>query len=185
VSAFCGVVLTGGRSIRMGSDKAFVPVDGRPMVQRVTAALWAAQASEVLAVGGDLGRLAALGLDGRADPHQGDGPLGGLVTALALVSYDIAVVLATDLAWIDVATVTTLVAALARDPDAEVAAAHGDRREPLCAAWRVDRCRPVVAAAHAAGERAVHVAMRRLAVVDVPVAPDVVRNANTRDDLRR
>jgi molybdopterin-guanine dinucleotide biosynthesis protein A len=185
VRAFSGVVLTGGRSTRMGTDKAFVLVDGQPMVQRVAAALWGAKAAAVLAVGGDLPGLAALGLDARADPRQGDGPLGGLVTAFELVPGDVAVVLATDMAWIDAATVTGLIAALEDSVEADVVAAHADRREPLCAAWRVGRCRSAVAYALAAGERAVHRAMRLLNVVDLPVEPAVVRNANTHDDLRR
>jgi molybdopterin-guanine dinucleotide biosynthesis protein A len=182
---FSGVVLTGGRSTRMGTDKAFVLVDGQAMVQRVAAALGAAGAGDVLAVGGDLPRLRALGLDARADPLQGDGPLGGLVTGLDLVHGDVAVVLATDLAWIDSATVTSLVAALDLDSNADVAAAHAGRLEPLCAAWRVERSCAVLREEHRAGERAVHRALRRLAVVEVPVAAGAVRNANTREDLHR
>jgi molybdopterin-guanine dinucleotide biosynthesis protein A len=185
VGGFSGVVLTGGRSTRMGHDKAFVMLDGRPLVVRVADALRRAGAEEVLAVGGDIGGLIALGVDARADPLQGDGPLGGLLTALGLVEREEAVILATDLAWIDAVTVAALVAALDDDTSADVAAARADRLEPLCAAWRVDRSRPVVAAAHAAGERAVHRAMERLAVVTVRVAAGAVRNANTRDDLRR
>ena len=42
--AFSGAVLTGGRSRRMGTDKALVAVEGRPMVVRVAAALRAAGA---------------------------------------------------------------------------------------------------------------------------------------------
>ena len=94
---FTGAVLTGGRSTRMGTDKAFVEVDGRPMAGRVAAALRAAGAAEVLAVGGDLDRLPSLGFD-RAVPdrHPGEGPLGGLLTALAAAGHDVVVVLACD-----------------------------------------------------------------------------------------
>jgi molybdopterin-guanine dinucleotide biosynthesis protein A len=183
MAPFSGVILTGGRSTRMGTDKAFVLVEGRPMVLRVADALRAAGAAELLAIGGDLAGLSALGLDARADPRQGDGPLGGLVTALAVVGHDVVVVLATDLAWIDGATIGALAGAVSGDAD--VAAAHTGHLEPLCAAWRVERCGPVLTAAHAAGERAVHRAMRRLRVVEVPVRQDVVTNANTRDDLSR
>ena len=51
--AFAGAVLTGGRSSRMGRDKATLPVDGVPMAARVADALRRAGAEPVLAVGGD------------------------------------------------------------------------------------------------------------------------------------
>jgi molybdopterin-guanine dinucleotide biosynthesis protein A len=176
----------------MGRDKAFVPVEGEPMVRRVAATLWSAGAAEVLAIGGDVARLAALGLDARVDPRQGEGPLGGVLTALEIVTGDIAVVVATDLAWLDATAVAALVVALSRRPLAAVAAAVGRAGddasgdvEPLCAAWRVARTRPVVGAAYDRGERAVRRVLQGLAVVTVSVDAATVRNANTPDDLRR
>ena len=185
VPPFSGVVLTGGRSRRMGTDKAFVVVDGRPMVLRVAAALQGAGAAEVLAVGGDGPALAALGLDARADPRQGEGPLGGILSAFEVVAHDVVVVLATDLAWIDAATVARLVHALG---ERAVAVARTGRREPLCAAWRASASGDELTRAYDGGERAVHRAMDRLdaaAVAEVAVTPGLVANANTPADLGR
>jgi len=184
MAAFSGAVLTGGRSLRMGTDKALVAVDGRPMVLRVAAALTAAGATDVHAVGGDAAALAALGLDAQEDPRQGEGPLAGVLTALDVVEHDLAVVLATDMAWIDAATVALLVAA-ADDEAVAVAVARAERLEPLCAAWRVSRCRAALHAAYDGGERAVHRAIAALDPVEVAVAPLAVANANTPADLRR
>jgi molybdopterin-guanine dinucleotide biosynthesis protein A len=181
---FSGVVLTGGESRRMGTDKARLAVDGRPMAVRVADALRAAGAADVHAVGGAVDELRALGLDAVVDPRQGEGPVAGLLSAFAVVAHDVAVVLATDLAWMEPATVTALVDALA-DPAAAVAVARADRLEPLCAAWRVSRCRPVVEARYAAGERAVHRILVALAPVEVLVPARTVANANTPEDLRR
>jgi len=181
---FGGVVLTGGESRRMGRDKAFVPVDGIPMAQRVADTLRGAGAQSVMAIGGDLAGLRALGLDARPDPRQGDGPLGGLVTALELAAEPVVAVLATDLAWVPPAVVVSLVERLGTEVAADVAAALTDRREPLCAAWRVDPCLDELAAAHLAGVRSVAAAMDRLAVADVPVDRDLLWNANTPEDLR-
>ena len=72
-----GAVLTGGRSARMGTDKAFVDVQGTPLVALVAGALRSAGADRVVAVGGDATRLRALGLDAVADPHVGEGPMAG------------------------------------------------------------------------------------------------------------
>ncbi len=168
----------------MGADKAFVAVDGQPMVLRVAAALRGAGAAEILTVGGDVAALRQRGLDARPDPRQGEGPLGGLVSAFELAGQEVAVVLATDLAWIDAATITRLLEGLAGSV-APVAVARADRLEPLCAAWRVEPCQPVVAAAFEAGERAVHRALASLDVTEVSVAPGVVANANTPADLHR
>jgi molybdopterin-guanine dinucleotide biosynthesis protein A len=179
---FSGAVLTGGRSRRMGTDKALVAVDGRPMAVRVAAALRTAGAADVHAIGGDQEALRALGLEAHDDPDQGEGPLAGLLRGFDVVAHDVAVVLATDLAWIDAATVTALVRAAAGH---DVAVARADRVEPLCAAWRVSRCRREVRAAYDGGERAVHRALALLDAVEVAVAPAAVANANTAADLHR
>ncbi|MER3453356.1 MAG: hypothetical protein C4344_06940 [Acidimicrobiia bacterium] len=50
---FSGAVLTGGRSSRMGRDKAFVALGGRPLVTYPVGALRMAGATEVFAVGGE------------------------------------------------------------------------------------------------------------------------------------
>ena len=77
-----GAVLAGGASARMGTDKAFIEIDGEPMVARAAGALRAAGAAPVLVVGGDRSRLSALGLYHVPDRHPGQGPLGGVITAL-------------------------------------------------------------------------------------------------------
>src|SRR4051812_7130721 len=183
MTPFSGAVLTGGRSRRMGADKAFLAVDGKPMVLRVVGALRAAGAADVHAIGGDRDTLAALGLTAHPDPRQGEGPLAGLLTALAVGQRDIAGGLATDLAWIDAATVTSLVAALSADTGAAAAVARADRLEPLCAAWRVSRSGDALHAIYDAGERAVHRALGGLPVVTVDVAAAAaVVNANTPAD---
>ena len=80
---FTGVVLTGGRSERMGRDKALLEVDGESMATRVTHALRAAGAVDVVCVGGDAPALRALGLAVIDDEHPDAGPLGGVLTGLA------------------------------------------------------------------------------------------------------
>lgn len=67
----------------MGRDKALIHLDGQALAARVAAALRAGGCGEVLAVGGDHTALARLGLSPVADRWPGEGPLGGLATALA------------------------------------------------------------------------------------------------------
>ncbi len=168
----------------MGQDKAFVEVGGRPMAAIAADALRAAGAAEVIAVGGDLARLTALGFDRAvADEHPGEGPLAGLLTALGAATDDIAVVLACDLPFADPAAIRLVLEAVGGHDAAMV---RTDRLEPLHAAWRRVRCLPVLAAAFDAGERAVHRSLDGLVVAEVTVAdPSVLHNANRPGDLPR
>jgi molybdopterin-guanine dinucleotide biosynthesis protein A len=168
VERFSGVVLTGGASTRMGRDKAFVTVRGRPMARIAAHALAAAGAAEVFCVGGDLAALRAAGLDGRPDRHPGEGPLGGLVTGLAEASTPLAVVLSCDLPLITGAEVDKVVAALADRPDVAAAAPVVDGRPQfLTAGYRVAPALAGLAAAFASGERAVRRGAAALAWVGV------------------
>ena len=80
-----GLLLTGGASRRMGSDKALLEVEGRRMVDRAAAAL-AAVAAPVVEVGPGWSSLPAV----REDP-PGSGPLAAVsagVAALRAAGHD-------------------------------------------------------------------------------------------------
>ena len=161
---FAGAVLTGGASRRMGTDKALLEVDGVALAVRVADALRAAGAARLLAIGGDLDALAALGVEGIPDQHPGEGPLGGILTALAAVDEDVVVVLACDLPDPDPAAIRAVVDALG---EADVAAPPG---ELLHAAYH-RRAERHLADAFAAGERAPRRAVEGLRVVEVTDLP--------------
>lgn len=181
--AFAGAVLTGGRSSRMGRDKATLPVDGVPMAARVAEVLRQAGAEPILAVGGDRAALESLGLTWVADRYPGEGPLGGIVSAFAAVGRDtLVVIVATDLPDLSAPVLDVLVAGLGAH---DVAVAGGAHPEPLCGVWRVSTCEAVVAGAFDQGERAVHRAMAALDMVVVPVPAQHLRNVNHPDDLGR
>jgi molybdopterin-guanine dinucleotide biosynthesis protein A len=90
-----GLLLTGGASRRMGSDKALLEVDGRRLIDRAAAAL-AAVADPVLEVGPGWSDLPSV----REDP-PGSGPLAAVsagAAALRAAGHDGAVlVLAVDM----------------------------------------------------------------------------------------
>lgn len=151
--AFSGAILTGGKSSRMGMDKAFVLVDGLPLASRVEAAHTAAGATEVLAVGGDERGLRALGLRFVADLYPGDGPLGGIISALRAATTPVVVVTATDMPFLNGKDVTPLLDALSVEDESLVAvsAAEG-HTQPMHAAWRVSAL-PLIERAFAEGQR--------------------------------
>jgi molybdopterin-guanine dinucleotide biosynthesis protein A len=165
----------------MGRDKALVEVGGVALARRVADALVEAGAARVVAVGGDLAALRGLGLDAVPDQHPGDGPLGGILTALAEADEDVVVVLACDLTAADPSTIRSVVEALG---DADVAAPWMDgRHELLHAAWH-RRSATHLADAFARGERAPRRAVDGLTVVPVHgLAPEALADADTPADL--
>jgi molybdopterin-guanine dinucleotide biosynthesis protein A len=167
---FGGVVLTGGLSTRMGTDKAFlVPGDGGPVLaERARRALADAGARQILAVGGDRVRLRDLGFTTVPDRIPGRGPLGGLISGLQAASQDLVVVLSCDLPAIDGATVTELVRCLARRPDAAAALPTFDGRcQVLVGAYRRRVAAPVLEAAFGDGERSIRRALGPLVIAPV------------------
>jgi molybdopterin-guanine dinucleotide biosynthesis protein A len=172
-----GAVLCGGASRRMGVDKATVLVDAVPMARRVADVLADAGCSPVIAVGGSPQNLEVLGVAHVVDDHPGEGPLGGILTALAVSTP--AVVLACDLPRLDAGTIIRLMVALEGH---DAAIARTDRAEPLCAAWSAGATAQL-RACFATGERAVHRAIDGLDIAWVDVDSDELRNVNTPDDL--
>jgi molybdopterin-guanine dinucleotide biosynthesis protein A len=91
-----GVILAGGRSSRMGTDKAAYAVAGRPMIEWVAEALESVCDRIVVAGREELAGWETLADPGR--PHRG--PLAGLVAALhALPGRHLAVV-SVDQPWV-------------------------------------------------------------------------------------
>ncbi|MGH9133943.1 MAG: molybdenum cofactor guanylyltransferase [Ilumatobacteraceae bacterium] len=174
-----GAVLVGGTSRRMGRPKATIEIGGSAMAARVASALDAAGCSPVRMVGGGL-PAGDLGFASVDDRWPGEGPLGGVITAIIDAGCDV-VVAACDLPDLDAATVLAI-----RDAPgagtADAVVAVTDRLEPALARWNhgtLDR----LMAMFASGERALHVALGRLAVVEVVVDPAALRNVNTPGDL--
>ena len=160
-TTFSGAVLVGGRSSRMGVDKASLFAD------RVEAALRAAGAAEVLRIGGPE----------HPDDHPGSGPLGGIATALRHAAHDPVVVLACDLPAVHPDGIARVVDALG---SADVALPPG---EPLHAAWR-RRALPAIDWAIRAGDLAVRAAIARLHAVEVHgLDPAWLANVNSPADL--
>lgn len=160
-----GAVLTGGASSRMGRDKAAIEVGGVAMADRVAAALRAAGAAAVVTVGG-------AGSD-VADDHPGEGPLGGVLTALRWAGDQVVVVAPCDL----VAPDPSAFAALAAAAPAITGAA-----EPLPIAVDPAALGPL-AAAFQAGERSLRRAVAGLGVAVVAVDAAAVADADVPSEL--
>jgi molybdopterin-guanine dinucleotide biosynthesis protein A len=177
---FTVAILIGGDSSRMGSDKATYEIDGTAMANLVAQAATEAGASEVLLVGGTSSRAKALVGSWKKDTYPGEGPLGGVITALKASKTDSVVVLSCDMPFITSAVISSLVSGLA---DAQATVGRTDRLNWLCAAWSKDECLQTLQGVWKRNERAVHRAAVLLDVLEVPVPAVAVRNINTPQDL--
>ena len=174
----------------MGRDKAFVTVSGVEMVTRAVQALTAAGASAVTVVGGNAHRLDDLGLPQIADEYPGEGPLGGIISALRHFAstddhVDVVVIMACDLISPTDAAVRSVAAAL-HDPAVDVVVpVVDDRAQWLHAAWRI-RVLESLSRDFAAGIRAPRKATQNLAVREIR-GEDAAwfRDADRPEDLPR
>jgi molybdopterin-guanine dinucleotide biosynthesis protein B/molybdopterin-guanine dinucleotide biosynthesis protein len=133
-----GALLAGGRSTRMGADKALLDFAGEPLWRRGQRAL-ASRFSRVL-VAGDRPDLATPELPCYPDRYPGSA-LGGLATALAHAGRDWVCVLPCDLPYPSPALLTTL---LAHRAGAQAVVPRTPRgSEPLVACYHRD-CLPVI-----------------------------------------
>jgi rhodanese-related sulfurtransferase/molybdopterin-guanine dinucleotide biosynthesis protein A len=169
----------------MGQDKALLPIDGEAMASRVARALRAAGAATVVAIGGDLPRLAALGLDARADEEPDGGPFPATLQALRGAEHDIVAVLSCDLVAPAATAVAHLVARLADAPSDVLAAVPvvDGHHQWMHAAWRAAAREPL-AEARSAGARSLRRAAPQLALLEVhDLPPEALRDADGPGDL--
>src|SRR5277367_1066850 len=93
-----GFVLAGGRSRRMGRDKAMLPYRGRPLIAHVAETVEKVlYGSGHATIVGQPDRYRDLGYRVLADLYPDCGPLGGIVTALQQSAADWNLVVACDM----------------------------------------------------------------------------------------
>ena len=91
-------IMAGGKSRRMGQDKAWILLDGEPLIRRVANVL-AQVADEVFIVANEP-RYASLGLRVVADRYPDGGALGGIATGVAAATHDTVLVAACDMPFL-------------------------------------------------------------------------------------
>jgi molybdopterin-guanine dinucleotide biosynthesis protein A len=165
----------------MGSDKALLEIDGRPMIVRVADALWEAGCHPVACQGGDVRRINALGLDVVPDTNPDAGPVEAIRAALEHHCGPV-LIAACDLVDLDPLSVRAVIEAGRTDSTPPVSVATADGCPHLLSYWSAKALDPLTALI-AGGVTAYHVAIERLRACPVPVPSASVRNVNRPEDL--
>jgi molybdopterin-guanine dinucleotide biosynthesis protein A len=185
-----GFIIAGGRSRRMGRDKAFIELDGTTFLDRARAALAdvcesvSLVLSEEQEFGSDLPVV--------RDVFPGRGALGGLHAALVNCGAKIAIVLAVDLPQVTPEAAANLLAVAEASPKyLAVVPRDADRRpQPLFAAYRARFCIGPLEELMRSDPRASVkdllglINPRYIDQSRLSDDPDLLLNVNTADDLK-
>jgi molybdopterin-guanine dinucleotide biosynthesis protein A len=127
-------ILAGGKSTRMGADKAFVALDGRTLLQRALE-LAKSVGSDVRIVG-DPQKFAPFAPTVE-DVFPNCGPLGGIHAALRSSQTELNLILAVDVPFVPPALLQYLIERARNSAFAAVTVAQsGGRYQPLCAIYK-------------------------------------------------
>lgn len=184
------VVLAGGGGVRLGGvDKHAIEIDGQTLLEHALAVT--EDCDDVVVVGPEVATSRPV-VFAREDP-AGGGPAAGLLAGIdaARLQRDAlpatVVALAVDMPRVGRDTVARLLEALDGDGEAEgvLLVDEEGRRQPLCAAYRVD---PLLASVPARWTSTFGLPMRRLLfglrLVELPCHPGETHDIDTWDDLR-
>jgi molybdenum cofactor guanylyltransferase len=176
-----GAVLAGGASRRFGSDKAVASLGGQTLLERAVSVVATAGCDPVLIVGGEQRHRNIENTIYVPDLYAGEGPLGGLLSALAVSGTDWTLLVACDLPSLTPELLRILIEA--RGSHDVVLAAGSRGCEPLIGIYRRS-VESRFAEAFQAGTRALHGALK-LVDVGLVTVPDekILRNVNRVEDL--
>jgi molybdopterin-guanine dinucleotide biosynthesis protein A len=136
-----GYVLAGGGSRRFGRDKALVEIDGQTMLARMIVLLRGVPMAVKMIAG--RGKYEAFGAEMVEDRWPGEGPLGGIITALDDAGKSAApsewnLIVSCDMPFLTQEWLGFLCERTGKS-EAQVVLAHSAHGpEPLCACWRTE-----------------------------------------------
>ncbi len=134
VMKVAGFVLAGGRSVRMGRDKALLPFAGATLIEHVAGQVREAAGSATIV--GHPERYRSLGLPAIGEDFAGCGPLSGVEAALRAAHGGWAAITACDMPGVTASWLRALIAsAMEGRVQAAVTLSASGRPEPLCAVY--------------------------------------------------
>jgi len=188
-----GYVLAGGRSSRMGSDKALLTINQHTAIEHQCQLLEPLCPQGVFIAGARSDELRDLRWLVIEDAIQDQGPLSGIVSALQHAQEGIAVIIAVDLVALERSDIEELLTACFHAVNSQnkvfFAQSQQDPSEygaqPLCAAWRVESSRPVISQQLEQGQRSVMKAWQGLERQGVLISESHLININSPSDFEK
>ncbi len=135
MDSLTGFVPAGGKSSRMGQDKAFLQLGGRTLLAHALELTKAATGSAFIV--GRTEKFAAFG-PVIEDIYPGRGPLGGIHGALTSARSELNLILAVDMPFLQPDFLNYLVAQARNSTATVVVPAAGRGLQPLCGVYRRD-----------------------------------------------
>jgi molybdopterin-guanine dinucleotide biosynthesis protein A len=145
------IVLAGGKSSRMGRDKALLPIGDLTMIEYIVAQL-RPHFSQILVSSNDPERYAFLGLEVVPDRSLGKGPMMAVASTLERASYDLSFVIPCDVPRVHIPLMNRLLRAGLAGAEVAVPVTPESHYEPLFAVYRRS-VRTLLDRALAKGER--------------------------------
>ena len=178
-------VLAGGRSRRMGQDKALLPMGGSTLLER--ALRTATALTPNVHVVGSAQKYAGAVIE---DQYVGQGPLAGIHAALSFSRYELNLILAVDLPFVSAELLRYLVQEAGRGDQLVTVPHAAGRLQPLCAVYRRGFVR-LAADSLARGANKIDPLFQqcsRCIISEAELAsagfgPEVFENVNTPEDL--
>ena len=134
-----GYVLAGGGSTRFGQDKALVAFEGKPMLLRMRELLGSVS-GDVIVIAAE-GKYTSIGVESVADQRPGEGPLGGIITALAVsaksqrhIPWNL--IVGCDMPFLTSEWLVHMAERAEASTSEVVVPQSASGLEPLCACWR-------------------------------------------------
>ena len=184
ISAF---VLAGGKSLRMGSDKAFAQLEDRTLLQRALDT--ASQVAQNVTIVGAHGKFAVFGRVVE-DVYPNRGPLSGIHAALQSSATEFNLILAVDLPHVTPELLRYLINQAQATPAPVTLPRTSDGWQPLCAVYRKEfaeiadsALRQNQNAIHTLVENSVPRVIDELELHHAGFSPKLFRNINTPSDL--
>lgn len=186
-SDITGVILAGGNSSRMGTDKALVILDGRPIISHINSTLQAIFEHVVL-ITNDASPYSFLKLGSFGDLYRDRGPLGGIHSALLRTKSPSVFVLACDTPYVSKELIHHIIGypsnALVKIPSVR------GRVHPLCG-WYSGECLNAIGDRLERQQNGVQDFLRAMPTEIIPISPalpfyqeNLLANLNSPSDVR-